>query len=114
MGVIDLTIEYILDKLDEAINATYTLQKLPLFNIEYSVAIPYNVNHYNMKHYDEKLDEIYFQDSYATQDNIEPLPNKYDIYDNDNNIKFKQRNNQMNHISNLLKKSKIIRCLGKM
>ena len=24
-GVIDLTIEYILDKLDEAINATYTL-----------------------------------------------------------------------------------------
>lgn len=54
-----------MDRLDEAINATYTLKKLPLFNIEYSVAIPYNVNHYNMKHYDEKNDEIYFQNSYA-------------------------------------------------
>jgi hypothetical protein len=53
-----------MDKLEEAINATYTLKKLPLFNIEYSVTIPYNVNHYNMKHYDSKVDEHYFKRSY--------------------------------------------------
>ena len=87
--MVDLTVEHIMDKLDEAINATYTLKKLPMFNIEYSVAIPYNVNHYNMKHYDSKVDEHYYKKSYRQQDNYEPFPNKYDLYDNDNNIKFK-------------------------
>lgn len=87
---------------------------MPLFNIEYSVAIPYNVNHYNMKHYDEKIDEVYFQKSYKDQDNDEPLPNKYDLYVNDNNIKFTQRNQEFIDNKNSTIKNKIRKSIGKM
>ena len=44
-----------------------------------------------MKHYDEKIDELYFKKSNKEQDNHEPFPNKFDLYVNDNNIKFTQR-----------------------